>query len=261
MLMPDPRVALTWEGPVALITIYRPDKLNALDLDMLAALDDACAEIEGNHAARAAVITGEGKAFSTGGDIKAWAAMLPHEFGFDWVRVGHRVFNHLAELRVPLIAALSGHALGGGLELAATADIRIAEPQSRLGMPETSLGMVPGWSGTQRLVHRFGAQVVRRMVLGGEIFSGEEALNLGLVDELVETGHALEAAMAYAARVAERGPSAVQTSKLMIAAATGEASGMAVDTIASILAAKTGDLREGVDAFGNKRPPAFTGEW
>ena len=108
--MSDPRVALTWEGPVALITIYRPEKLNALDLDMLASLDDACVEIEGNHAARAAVITGEGKAFSTGGDIKAWASLLPHEFGFDWVRVGNRVFNRMAELRVPLIAALSGHA-------------------------------------------------------------------------------------------------------------------------------------------------------
>jgi enoyl-CoA hydratase/carnithine racemase len=261
MFMPDPRVALSWEGPVALITIYRPDKLNALDLDMLASLDDACAEIEGNHAARAAVITGEGKAFSTGGDIKAWSALLPHEFGFDWVRVGNRVFNRMAELRVPLIAALGGHALGGGLELAATADIRIAEPQARLGMPETGLGMVPGWSGTQRLVRRFGAQLVRRMVLGGEVFSGDEALALGLVDDVVDTGHALEAAMAYAARVAERGPAAVQTAKLMIAAASGEAPEMAIDTIASILAAKTADLREGVDAFGSKRPPAFKGEW
>ena len=137
--MPDPRVALTWEGPVALITIFRPEKLNALDLDMLDSLDDACGEIEGNHAARAAVITGEGKAFSTGGDIRAWAALLPHEFGFDWVRVGHRVFSRIAELRVPLIAALGGHALGGGLELAACADIRIAEPATRLGMPEKTI--------------------------------------------------------------------------------------------------------------------------
>ncbi len=259
--MSDPRVALTWEGPVALITIYRPDKLNALDLEMLAALDDACAEIEGNHAARAAVITGEGKAFSTGGDVKAWSSLLPHEFGFDWVRVGHRVFNHMAELRVPLVAALSGHALGGGLELAATADIRVAEPQARLGMPETGLGMVPGWSGTQRLVRRFGAQLVRRMVLGGEVFSGEEGLALGLVDHLADTGHALEAAMAYATRLAERGPAAVQTAKLMIAAAAGDAPEMAIDTIASILAAKTADLHEGVEAFAGKRPPAFRGEW
>lgn len=259
--MRDPRVALTWEDSVALITIYRPEKLNALDLEMLRSLEDACDEIDGNHSARAAVITGEGKAFSTGGDIKAWADMLPHEFGFDWVRVGHRVFDRLAELRVPLIAALTGHALGGGFELAATADIRIAEPQARIGMPETSLGMVPGWSGTQRLTKRFGAQVVRRMVLGGETFMAEQALALGLVDELADTGHALEQAMAYAQRVAARGPAAVQAAKLLISAANGEATGSAIETVASILAAKSPDLREGVEAFAGKRPANFKGGW
>lgn len=259
--MRDPRVALTWEDSVALITIYRPEKLNALDLEMLRALEDACDEIDGNHFARAAVITGEGKAFSTGGDIKAWSDMLPHEFGFDWVRVGHRVFDRLAGLRVPLIAALTGHALGGGFELAGTADIRIAEPQARIGMPETSLGMIPGWSGTQRLTHRFGAQAVRRMVLGGEVFAAEQALVLGLVDEVVDAGHALEQAMAYAQRVAARGPAAVQAAKLLIAAASGEASASAIETVASVLAAKSPDLREGVDAFANKRPPNFKGGW
>lgn len=259
--MSDPRIALTWEGPVALVTIYRPEKLNALDLDMLEALDDVCAEIEGDHRARAAVITGEGKAFSTGGDIAAWAAMTPPEFGFEWVRFGHRVFARLAELRVPLIAALTGHALGGGLELAASADIRIAEPQATLGMPETGLGMVPGWSGTQRLVRRFGAQNVRRMVLGGEIFSAEEARALGLVDQLTETGGALAGAMSYAERVASRGPAALQVAKLMIASADGEDTGTAMETIASMLIAKTADLSEGVAAFKGKRKPTFNGEW
>ena len=99
------------------------------------------------------------------------------------------------------------------------------------------------------------------MVLGGEVFSGDEALALGLVDEVVETGHALEPAMAYAVKVAERGPAAVQTAKLMISAATGDAPDMAIDTIASILAAKSADLHEGVDAFSSKRPPVFKGEW
>ncbi len=120
--------------------------------------------------------------------------MAANEFGHAWVRFGHRVFERLATLRMPVIAALNGHALGGGLELAAAADIRIAESQIRIGLPETSLGMVPGWSGTQRLTKRFGAQIVRRMVLGGEMFSAEEARGYGLVDAVVETGTVLTAA-------------------------------------------------------------------
>lgn len=259
--MSDPRIALTREGPVGLITIERSDKLNAFDIEMLEALDGVCAQIERDRSIGVAVIAGEGKAFSAGGDIKAWAAMAPEEFGFDWVRYGHRVFARLAELRVPVVAALNGHALGGGLELAACADIRIAEPQVKLGLPETGLGMVPGWSGTQRLVQRFGAQLVRRMTLGGEVFTAAEALPLGLVDQLAETGAARDAALAYARRIAARGPAATQVAKLMIASATGESGGTAVETIASILVAKTGDLKEGVAAFSGKRAPAFKGEW
>ena len=255
------RISLTRQGAVAIVTINRPDKLNALDIEMLDALDAVCGEIERDRSINAAVIAGEGKAFSAGGDIKAWAAMAPNEFGFDWVRYGHRVFARLAELRVPVVAALNGHALGGGLELAACADIRIAEQQVKLGLPETGLGMVPGWSGTQRLVQRFGAQLVRRMALGGEIFTAAEGLPLGLVDQLAETGSALEAATAYAQRIAARGPAAVQVVKLMVASATGENSGTAVETIASILVAKTGDLKEGVAAFADKRAPNFKGEW
>ncbi len=128
-------------------------------------------------------------------------------------------------------------------------------------MPETSLGMVPGWSGTQRLVRRFGPQIVRRMVLGGEMFSAGEALAHGLVDAVVETGTALAAARDYAGRVAERGPAALEISKLMISVANGEDDGSAVEALGSILAAKTGDLKEGVAAFAEKRPASFKGEW
>lgn len=259
--MPDARLTLSRQGSIALLTIRRPDKLNAFDIEMLEALEGACREVSRDREARVAVITGEGKAFSAGGDIKAWAAMAPDEFGFDWVRYGHRVFNELAELRIPLIAALNGHALGGGLELAAAADIRIASPTIKLGLPETGLGMVPGWSGTQRLVQRFGGQIVRRMVLGGEMFTGAEGLALGLVDQVADEGKVLEAAMAYAERVATRGPAALQIAKLMIASATGESPAASIETLAAITAAKTGDLREGVAAFGEKRPAKFKGEW
>ncbi len=259
--MPDDRIRVDIDGAVAILRVARPDKLNAFDIDMLKALAAACDRVEAESAVRVMILTGEGKVFSAGGDIKAWGGMDAQAFGHEWVRFGHRVFERLATLRMPVIAALNGHALGGGLELAATADIRIAEKQVKIGLPETSLGMVPGWSGTQRLVVRFGAQIVRRMVLGGEMFSGEEARAEGLVDVVVETGTVMRAARDYAARVAARGPAALEVSKLMIASANGEDKGAAVEALGSILVAKTGDLKEGVAAFGEKREARFKGEW
>jgi enoyl-CoA hydratase/carnithine racemase len=259
--MSQSRIQIDTDGPIATITVSRPDKLNALDIDMLKELSAACDEVEANGAIRVAILTGAGKAFSAGGDIKAWSGMQANEFGHAWVRFGHRVFDRLASLRMPLIAAVNGHALGGGLELAAAADIRIAERHVKIGLPETSLGMVPGWSGTQRLVKRFGAQIVRRMVLGGEMFTAEEAHAHGLVDHVVETGGALNGAREYAARIAMRAPAALEISKLMLAVANGEDNGAAVETLGSILVAKTGDLKEGVAAFSGKRPAEFKGEW
>lgn len=259
--MAEPRIRVAAEGAVATITVARPDKANAFDIAMLQELSAACDAIEANGAVRAAILTGEGKAFSAGGDIRAWAGMEPNAFGHQWVRFGHRVFERLATLRMPLIAAVNGHALGGGLELAAAADIRIAETQVKIGLPEAGLGMVPGWSGTQRLVKRFGAQAVRRMLLGGEVLTAAEAERLGIVDAVVETGMAVSAAKTAAARIAARGPAATEISKLMIAVANDEDNGAAVEALGSILAAKTGDLKEGVAAFTEKRPADFKGEW
>ncbi|MET0599459.1 MAG: enoyl-CoA hydratase/isomerase family protein [Mesorhizobium sp.] len=259
--MPEPRIRVEAEADVATLIVSRPERLNAFDIPMLQDLAAACDRIEADAAMRVLILTGEGKAFSAGGDIKAWAGMAPNAFGHGWVRFGHRVFERLATLRMPVIAALNGHALGGGLELAAAADIRIAETQIRIGLPETSLGMVPGWSGTQRLVRRFGSQIVRRMVLGGEVFGAEEARQNGLVDLVVETGGALAAAREYARRVAARGPAALEISKLMLAVGSGEDTGAAVEALGSILVAKTGDLEEGVAAFTGKRAADFKGSW
>ena len=260
IILSDRRVGLEIDGHLAIITLDRPEKLNALDRAMVAALAEAADYVEREVPVRAAILTGRGgKAFSAGGDIAAWADEPPDRFHRRWIRDGHRAFDTLARLRIPLIAVLNGHALGGGLELAATADIRIAEAHARIGLPETTLGMVPGWSGTQRLVRRFGSQAVRRMSLGAEIFSASEALALGLVDAAVETGQGMSEARVLAARIAASGPLAVETAKLMINAAEGEESSSAIEALAGGLIARTRDLREGINGFREKRIAAFEG--
>jgi len=207
----------------------------------------------------AAILSGEGKAFCAGGDIAAWSGLPALEMWRDWTRAGHRAFEALARLRVPLIAALTGHAFGGGLELAAVADIRIAERGIKLGLPESGLGMAPGWSGTQRLVRRFGPSAVRRMALAGAMFTAEEALAIGLVDEVTEQGAGVARAEAIAGEIARRGPVAVQMVKAMINVAEGEDRDAPIEGLAGALTALTEDLSEGVAAFRAKRAPIFAG--
>jgi enoyl-CoA hydratase len=250
-------VDLALDGSLARLTLRRADKLNALDRAMIEALGEAARKIDATADIRVAILSGEGKAFSVGGDIGAWAGLPPLEMWRDWTRAGHRAFEALARLRPPLIVALTGHAFGGGLELAAAGDIRIAESGVKLGLPETGLGMAPGWSGTQRLVRRFGASLVRRMALAGQIFDADQALALGLVDEVVAPGEGLKRAEALAAEIAKRGPLAVQIVKAMINFAEGEDLDAPIEGLAGALTATTQDLSEGVAAFRAKRAPKF----
>jgi enoyl-CoA hydratase len=255
----SPYVDLAFEGPCARLTLKRPEKLNALDRPMIEALYEGVRRIEASTEARVAILSGEGKAFCAGGDIAAWGGLPPLDMWRDWTRAGHRAFEALARLRVPMIVVLTGHAFGGGLELAAVGDLRIAESGIKLGLPESGLGMAPGWSGTQRLVRRFGPSAVRRMALTGAMFSADDALKLGLVDEVVPRGEGLSRANALAADVAKRGPLAVQMVKAMINAAEGEDRDAPIEGLAGALTAYTEDLAEGVAAFRAKRAPAFSG--
>ena len=255
--MNDPRIRLTFDGPVATITLARPEKLNALDMAMIAALHRAALDIEAQHDVRCALLTGEGKVFCAGGDIAAWSGQPPIEMWRTWTHAGHRAFDALARLRVPLIAVLAGHAFGGGLELAATADFLIAERHVLLSLPETGLGMIPGWSGTQRIVRRFGSRAVKRMALAGASLAAGDAMAFGLIDGLAETGGGMASAIAMAQRIAARGPLAVQIAKQLINVAEGEEGFEASEMLAGSLAAYTQDLSEGVTAFAAKRPPAF----
>ena len=253
-------VRLEIAGGVALITLSRPDKLNSLDGAMVGLLGQFADTIDADRSVRAVIITGTGKAFCAGGDIAAWGGLSPLEMGQFWARTGHRVFDKLARMKVPVIAAVNGHALGGGLELAVTADIRICERQSKLGLPETSLGMIPGWSGTQRLVSRLGGRAARRLVLGGETVTAEIAETLGIVDKVVEPGTALSEARKLAERIIARGPVANMVAKQLINAAEGEDSAAVMEILASCVVSYTDDVKEGVAAFRAKRTPHYKGQ-
>jgi enoyl-CoA hydratase/carnithine racemase len=253
----DPRIDLVVTDRVARLTLRRPEKLNAIDADMVEALSKACRAIERSDA-RVAILTGEGdRSFCAGGDIDAWSCLDADTFARRWLRDGHDAFDALARLSVPLIAVLNGHALGGGLELAACADLRIAEAHVKIGQPEPGLGIIPGWSGTQRASRRFGAQLVRRMALFGEVYGAEQALSLGLVDRVVAKGEGLASAQADAARVLQRSPRATELTKMLINAAEGEESERVVEALAGAVAAALGDLTEGLAAYRQKRSPQF----
>ena len=255
----DPRLDLSIDGGVARLVIRRADKLNALDSAMVDTLPLLCREIE-RSSARVVILTGEGKSFCAGGDIAAWSALSAQDFGERWLRDGHAAFDALARLRQPLIAVLNGHCLGGGLELGACADLRIAEVHVKIGLPETGLGVIPGWSGTQRASRRFGAQLVRRMALFAEVFSSEQALALGLVDLIVPTGEGMAAALAAADRVMTRSARATELTKMLINVAEGEEHGRIVEVLAGQIAAGSDELAEGLAAFHAKRKPRFRGK-
>lgn len=255
--MSDPRLDLVIKDGVASLTIKRADKLNALDAEMVDALLPLCRKIERSDAF-AVILTGEGdKSFCAGGDIAAWSSWSADDFARHWVRNGHAAFDALARLSQPVIAVLNGHCLGGGLELAACADYRIAEAHVKLGQPESGLGIIPGWSGTQRAVRRFGAQLVRRMAMFGDVFTADEALPLGLVDRVVAKGEGLKVAHELVVHLRGRSPRATELVKMMINAAEGEDRERVIEAFAGNLAASSDDLKEGVSAFREKRKPNF----
>jgi enoyl-CoA hydratase len=250
----DRRIGLSTDGALAIITLARPEKLNALDKAMILALECAAHIIDADEAIKVAIITGQGeKAFCAGGDIAAWSREAPESFGLQWVRLGHRAFDALTRLRQPLIAALNGSAMGGGLELATCADFRIAEDHAKFSLPETGLGIIPGWSGTQRAVSRFGSQVVRRMSVAGEVFDAQQALLFGMADQVVPKGESLSAAKVLAQTIATRSSLATAAAKMMINAAEGEDASRAIEALGGIAAAHSAELKVGLAAFTVKK--------
>lgn len=257
--MPDHNdgFSLNIDNSVATLTVCRPEALNALTAEMVDALARYCRKIEDSREIEVVVLTGEGRAFSAGGDVKQWSKQSASDFGQRWVRHGHSTFDALARLRQPVIALLNGHALGGGLELAACADYRICEAHVKVGQPETGIGIIPGWSGTQRAVRRFGAQNIRKMALFGEVYSADEAFRLGLVDKVVVSGEGYSTAVELARTLKGRGRDATEITKMLINAAEGEETERILEALAGRVAAATPELHEGIAAFHEKRAPDF----
>jgi len=252
-------VHLALEAGVAELRLDNPRRGNALTPVMLDQLAAHCDAIDRDAGVRVVIVVAAGsKAFCTGADIAAWGDLTPAVFARDWVRHGHRVFDRLARLSKPTIAVIEGHAFGGGLELAAACDIRVMAPGARLALPETGVGIVPGWSGTQRLARLLPEAVLKEMALFGVQLSAERALALGFVAEVCDDP--CEAAMALVDRLSATSPRATEVVKYMIHAAVGEDTGAMIEALGSGMIAASADKAEGVAAFRAKRKPEFSGE-
>lgn len=252
-------VHLDIRGRIAEIRLDNPAKLNAFTVDMLARLAAHLDTIERDTQIGCVLLTAEGeKAFCSGADINGWGDLTPAEFARHWVRGGHRIFDRLARLSKPTIAVLNGHAFGGGLELAAACDIRVMTPRATIALPEAAVGIVPGWSGTQRLARLLPEPVLKEMALFGRRISAERALQFGFAAEVGEDVRAL--AEAIAARVAELSPRAVEIAKSMIHAAKDEDAGAMIEALGSAAISASDDRNEGVAAFRGKRKPTFSGQ-
>ncbi|WP_425090654.1 enoyl-CoA hydratase/isomerase family protein [Tropicimonas sp. S265A] len=248
-------VTLQIDGAIATLTLENAEKYNALTTAMLRDLNTHCDTLEHSNV-RAVILTGaDEKAFCSGADIIEWAQLTPRDFARHWVRLGHRVFDRIARLPMPVIGALNGHAMGGGLELAACCDLRVMTPRATLALPETGIGIVPGWSGTQRLAQQLPPAVLKEMALAGRRIGSDRALALGLVNEVAEDARA--AAHALASEIASRAPDATEVAKTLIAAAYDEDTDAALEALGGWIQAGSSEKSEGVAAFAEKRDPRF----
>ncbi|MGL4237042.1 enoyl-CoA hydratase/isomerase family protein [Tabrizicola sp.] len=243
---------------VAELRLDNPAKLNCFTVEMLGQLAGHLEVIEGRSEVRAVIVTGDDdRAFCSGADVNAWGDISPAEFARNWVRGGHRLFDRLARLAKPTIACLNGHAFGGGLELAAACDIRVIAPKATIALPEAGIGVVPGWSGTQRLARLIPEGMLKEMALFGRRIGAERLLSCGFVAEVAEDARA--AAQDIAAKVATLSPRATEITKSMIHAAQGEDHAAMVEALGSAAIAASADRDEGVAAFRAKRPAEFPG--
>ena len=246
------------DGGVALLRLNRPEARNALSPEMMEELAAELERLDADPGARCVVIAGSDEVFAAGADIKA---MAEREFADALYHPAAAFWRRVAAVKTPLIAAVSGWALGGGCELALCCDMIVAAEGATFGQPEITLGIIPGGGGTQRLARVVGKQRAMELVLTGRRFDAEEGRAMGIVNRVAGDGRWLEEAMELARTIAERPPIAARFAKQAILAAdeTALAAGMENERRLYELSMATEDRVEGMQAFLEKRPPEFEG--
>jgi enoyl-CoA hydratase len=249
-------------GAVATVTLNRPGVLNALNLQMLDELLATFAELGADPELRAVILTGSGqKAFAAGADIGELNALPGAHAGEAQARRGQALTRAIERLRIPVIAAVNGFALGGGCELAMACDVRVASENAKFGQPEVNLGILPGYGGTQRLTRLVGEGTAMYLCLTGEMIDAAEALRVGLVQRIVPLDGLLAEAQRVAGLIASKAPLAIAATKRAIVdgAALGLDDALALEALLFGQAITTEDFREGSRAFLDKRKADFKG--
>ena len=246
---------------VAVITINRPDRLNALDEDHYVALSAAWIRVRDDADIRCAVITGAGdKSFSTGADLKTWIGRET-EPGELWLTQKNLLLNRGLEVWKPVVAAVNGYCLGGGMTLLLAADIRVAASHAQFGVPEVTRGVIPANGGTQRLLSQLPHAIGMELLLTGSRIDADSAARWGLINKVVAPAQLMEAALAYAHRIAANAPLAVQAAKELALRRNDMdlAAGLRMEQLVNRALQATADVQEGRLAFAEKRAPQFKG--
>jgi enoyl-CoA hydratase len=247
------------KGEIALLTINRPKALNALNRQVVEDLARVLRDIRHDSAVRVLIVTGAGdRAFVAGADIAAMSEMTAID-GLEFSRLGHRVMQTVEDLPIPVIAAVNGFALGGGLELAMACDLIIASEKARFGQPEINLALIPGFGGTQRLPHRIGYARARELIMTGEMFDAKTALEWGLVNKVVAPEQLIAEARSLAAKLASKSGVALRQAKAALRASftMEEDAGLRFEQSAFGLVFASDDRIEGTKAFVEKRDPKW----
>jgi enoyl-CoA hydratase/carnithine racemase len=246
---------------VASITLNRPQRLNALDAEHYRALSEAWIRVRDDHDIRVAVVTGAGeKSFSTGADLKSFANN-PAPISDMWLTQRDQLLNRGLEVWKPVIAAVNGHCLGGGMTLLLGTDIRVAVPHATFGLSEVKRGFIAGNGGTQRILKQLPYAIAMEVLLTGDAFDAETAARWGLINRVVPPGELMQTAMAYAKRIAANAPLAVQAAKELAVRAEDMdlVTGLRVEQMWNRLLRVSDDAKEGPAAFAEKRPARFQG--